>query len=123
MDIYEKIEKYSDLGVGINLIQLQKQDAIDQVLTPEIKEKLAEIEAEYFAKAEELKLKKDSLESEIKQEVLQAGRTVKGTNHQFIYLKPRVTWNVPALDGYAEAHPEIRKFRTEGNPSVSVRKA
>lgn len=123
MDIYEKIEKYSDLGVGIDLIKQDKQMLIDKVLTPEIKEKLKEIDEEFDSKVDDLILKRTLLEAEIKQEVLAAGRTVKGTNHQFVYGKPRVTWNVPALDGYAEAHPEIRKFRSEGNPSVSVRKA
>jgi hypothetical protein len=123
LDIYEKIEKYSDLGVGIDLIHQEKQALIDQVLTPEIKEKLAEIDAEFDPKVDELAEQKSMLEAEIKQEVLQAGRTVKGTYHQFVYGKPRVTWNVPALDGYAEAHPEIKQFRKLGNSSVSVRKA
>ena len=42
MDVYEKIEKYSDLGIGIDLIHQEKQALIDEVLTQEIKEKLKE---------------------------------------------------------------------------------
>ena len=123
MDIYEKIEKYSDLGFGIDAINQEKQALIDQVLTPEIKEKLAEIDAEFDPKAEDLAKQKSMLEAEIKQEVLQAGQTVKGTFHSFVWSKPRVSWDTKALDGYAVAHPEIAQFRTEGSPSVSVRKA
>ena len=74
MDIYEKIEKYSNLGVGIDLIHQEKQALIDQVLTPEIKEKLAEIDAEFDPKADELAQQKSMLEADIKQEVLSAGR-------------------------------------------------
>ena len=123
MDIYEKIEKYSDLCFGIDSINQEKQALIDTVLTPEIKEKLAEIDAEFDPKIEEILQQKSTLEAEIKQEVLQAGRTVKGTYHAFVWSKPRVSWDTKALDGYAAAHPEIAQFRTEGSPSVSVRKA
>lgn len=123
MDIYEMIEKYSDLGFGIDTINQEKQALIDQVLTPEIKEKLAEIDAEFDPKADELSQQKSMLEAEIKAEVLQAGRTIKGTFHSFVWSKPRVSWDTKALDGYALAHPEIAQFRTEGSPSVSVRKA
>jgi hypothetical protein len=123
MDIYEKIEKYSDIGFGIDLIHQEKQALIDTVLTPEIKEKLAEIDAEFDPKVEEIVQQKSMLESAIKMEVLEAGRTVKGTYHSFVWSKPRVSWDTKALDGYALAHPEIQQFRTEGNPSVSVRKA
>ena len=122
MDIYEKIEKYSDLTFGIDAINAEKQALIDEVLTPEIKEKLAEIDAEFDPKVDEILQQKSMLESEIKQEVLQAGRTVKGTYHSFIWSKPRVSWDTKSLDGYAAAHPEIQQFRIEGSPSVSVRK-
>ena len=123
MDIYEKIEKYSDLTFGIDAINQEKQALIDQVLTPEIKEKLAEIDAEFDPKSDELSQQKSMLEADIKMEVLQAGQTVKGTFHSFVWSKPRVSWDTKALDGYALAHPEIAQFRTEGSPSVSVRKA
>lgn len=123
MDIYEKIEKYSDLTFGIDAIGQEKQALIDQVLTPEIKEKLAEIDAELDPKVDEISQQKSMLEAEIKQEILQAGRTIKGTFHSFVWSKPRVSWDTKSLDGYAAAHPEIAQFRIEGSPSVSVRKA
>ncbi|MFA6691533.1 MAG: hypothetical protein WCR98_06085 [Saccharofermentanales bacterium] len=123
MDIYEQIEKYSDLTFGIDAIGQEKQALIDQVLTPEIKEKLAEIDAELDPKVDEISQQKSMLEAEIKQEILQAGRTIKGTFHSFVWSKPRVSWDTKSLDGYAAAHPEIAQFRMEGSPSVSVRKA
>ena len=122
MDIYEKIERYSDIGVGIDLVYQEKATLIDSVLTQEIKEKLAEIDAEFQPKIEQLSQEKSMLESEIKAEVIEAGRTVKGSFHSFIWSKPRVSWDTKALDVYAMSHPEITQFRTEGSPSVSVRK-
>ena len=123
MDIYEKIEKYSDLAFGIDAISQEKQALIDSVLTPEIKEKLAEIDAEFDPKVEDILQQKSMLEAAIKQEILEVGRTIKGTYHSFVWSKPRVSWDTKALDGYAAAHPEIQQFRIEGSPSVSVRKA
>jgi malate synthase len=122
-DIYTKIERYSDIGVGIDLVSQEKASLIDEVLTPEIKEKLAEIDAEFEPKIEQLLQEKSQLEAEIKDEVLNAGRTIKGTYHSFVWSKPRVSWDTKALDGYALAHPEIAQFRKEGAPSVSVRRA
>ena len=122
MDIYEKIEKYSDFVFGIDAINQQKQELIDEILTPEIKEKIAEIDAEFNQKIDTINQEKQALESEIKQEVLAAGRSIKGTFHSFVWSKPRVSWDTKALDGYAAAHPEIQQFKTVGVPSVSVRK-
>jgi len=122
MDIYEKIEKYSDFVFGIDAINQQKQELIDEILTPEIKEKIAEIDAEFNQKIDTINQEKQALESEIKQEVLAAGRSIKGTFHSFVWSKPRVSWDTKALDGYAAAHPEIQQFKTVGEPSVSVRK-
>lgn len=122
-DIYTKIERYSDIGVGIDLVSQEKAALIDEVLTPEIKEKLAEIDAEFEPKIEQLLQEKSQLEAEIKDEVLNAGRTIKGTYHSFVWSKPRVSWDTKALDGYALAHPEIAQFRKPGKPSVSVRRA
>lgn len=123
MDIYSKIERYSDLGFGIEVANAEKSTLIDSILTPEIKEKLREIDEEFAEKIENLSQEKAQLESEIKQEVLSAGRSIKGTYHTFSYTKGRVSWDTKSLDGYAAAHPEIERFRIVGNPSVSVRKS
>ncbi len=121
-DIYTKIEQYSDMEFHIGIINQDKQKAIDSVLTPEIKQQLADIEAEFGEQVETLQTRMSALADEIKAEVAQFGRTIKGNHHQFVWSKPRVSWDTKALDGYATAHPEILQFRKEGNPSVSVRK-
>ncbi len=123
MDIYTKIERYSDLEVGLELARKAKAELVDGVLTPEIRERLAEIDAEFDPKIDALMQERAGLEAAIKAEVLRAGKTIKGTYHSFVWNKGRVSWDTKALDGYAKAHPEIEAFRSEGNPSVSVRRA
>ena len=120
-DVYTQIEEYSKLSAGIDDVQAQKQALIERVLTPEIKDLLAEIDAEFDPKIAELNQTKAILEAQIKEQVIIAGQTIKGSLHQFVFSKPRVSWDTKLLDGYAMAHPEILHFRKEGNPSVSVR--
>lgn len=62
-----------------------------------------------------------TLEAEIKAEVLSLGASVKGMDLQAVYSKGRVSWDDRGLSGYALGVPAILQFRTEGKPSVSLR--
>jgi phage host-nuclease inhibitor protein Gam len=121
MDARDLLNEYSDNLVGINSLAAEKQALIDQVLTPEIKEQLAEIEAEFNPKVDALNQRNQALIDTIKGEVLAVGQTLNGTFHQAVFTKGRVSWDTKALDGYAVAHPEVATFRKEGAPSVSIR--
>lgn len=122
MDVYEKIERYSDLGAGIDLAEQEKQALIDSVTPQEVKDKIAEIKAEFADKIEVMTNERRALEAEIKGEVLSAGRTIKGNTHAFTFTKGRTSWDSKLLDGYAVAHEEILVARKVGEPSVSIRK-
>ena len=120
MNIQEKLDKIADLKSAQSLRESEKQALIDQVLTPEIKTKIAEIEAE-FAASDNITDTINLLTEEVKSEVAQLGKTVKGTFLMAVYSKPRVSWDTKALDGYIVSHPELTQFRKEGAPSVSIR--
>lgn len=64
-----------------------------------------------------------AIEKVIREEVLKHGETVKGTRIWAVYNHGRVSWDTQALMGYGVAHPEIKTFRKQGNPYVSLRKA
>lgn len=121
MNAQDYLNEYSDNLAGIDLLNGNKQELIDSVLTPEIKEKLAEIDAEFAPKIDELNTRNQALIDTIKGEVLAAKETLSGKYHQAVFAKGRVSWDTRALDGYATAHPEIAQFRKEGAPSVSIR--
>lgn len=55
--------------------------------------------------------------------VTKLGCTVKGKDLMAVYTPPPTVWDTKALDGYAAAHPEIKVFRSEGKPKISVRSA
>ena len=123
MNTIEKLDALDELQQQLILLGADKQALIDQVLTPDIRRKLDEIEDEFSDKSGAVLEKISDLENAIKQDVIAEGATVKGKYMMAVFTKGRVSWDTKALDGYAAAHPEVAQFRKEGAPSVSIRKA
>ena len=121
-EIIEKLDKLADFQANRDLLDLQKQELIDQILTPEIKEKLAEINTEFVAKAESVNANIDYLERDVKTSVIEVGETIRGQFLMAVWTRGRISWDTKALDGFAAAHPEVLQFRKTGEPSVSLRK-
>lgn len=122
LDVYGQIEQYSQLGFALDQLELEKKALKDQVIPQELKDKLAEIDAEYADKSASLSEQRGIYEEAIKQAVLAAGKTIKGNHHSFVFTKGRVTWDGKKLDGMMSIIPALRDARREGDPSVSVRK-
>ena len=122
MNTQQKLDRIAELQLEQGKRDAEKQALIDSILTQEIKDKIADIEAEYnngSVFAAEI----ERLTNEVKQDVLSLGQTVKGSLLMAVWSKGRVTWDTKSLDGYIIDHPELDKFRKEGEPSVSIRKA
>jgi len=122
MTTIEMLDALDELHQQLILLGADKQALIDQVLTPEIRRKLDEIEDEFSDKSGAVLEKISDLENAIKQDVIAEGATVKGKYMMAVFTKGRISWDTKALDGYAAAHPEVEQFRKEGAPSVSIRK-
>lgn len=121
MNAQDYLNEYSDNLAGIDMLNGNKQALIDSVLTPEIKEKLAEIEAEFAPRIDELNARNQALIDTIKGEVLLTGQTLIGDFHQAVYMKGRVSWDSKVLERLAAFVPSIELARSEGAPSVSIR--
>ena len=122
MNTQQKLDRIAELQLEQGKRDAEKQSLIDSVLTQEIKDKIADIEAEYN-NGSVFSTEIESLTNEVKQDVLTLGQTVKGSLLMAVWSKGRVTWDTKSLDGYIIDHPELDKFRKEGEPSVSIRKA
>lgn len=122
MDTIAKINQLDEFMCQRDMIAVHKQEAIDAILTPEIKAQLADVEAEFSGQFTAVDENIASLTGEIKADVLTSGATVKGERLSAVFSKGRVSWDTKALDGYSAAHPEVARFRKEGEPSVSIRK-
>lgn len=94
---------------------------IESVIPQEIQERIDAIEAEFSPKMKAMIDNISSMESNIKERVLLAGETVKGSVLQAVYNKGRISWDTKALDGYVKAHPELLEFRKQGDPYISIR--
>jgi hypothetical protein len=121
-DISQKIDQLANFQAQRDVLELEKQSLIDQLIPPEIKARIGEIEAEFSGKREAVDEKITELESEIKEEVIRHGATVKGTFLRVVYHTGRITWDTKRLDGYARSRPEILEFRKQGEPFVSIQK-
>ena len=121
--IKELLDRLAEYQSKRDAANLEKQALIDEVYTPEIKQRMAEIEAEFAGKTETVNENIAALEAEIKQAVINHGASVKGSFFHAVFAKGRVSWDTKSLDGYATAHPELIAFRKEGDPSVSIRTA
>jgi hypothetical protein len=122
MDARDLLNEYSDNLIGIENLNNNKMDLIDEILTPEIKEKLAEIDAEFEPKIDALNARNQALIDTVKGEVLTVGQSISGDYHVVKFVKGRVTWDTVRLEGYAAAHPEILQFRTDGEPYTVLSK-
>jgi hypothetical protein len=120
LDITEKLDRLANFQAERDYLGLQKQELIDEVLTPEIKARLEEIEAEFSLKVEAVDENITALEEEIKQDVIQNGASVRGEFLRAVWNKGRVSWDTRAMDAYATTHPEVLQFRKEGKPYVSI---
>ena len=62
------------------------------------------------------------LEQRIKTHVRETGETlaIDGASVTARAGAKRATWDGKALDGYAAAHPEIERFRKEGEPTTRI---
>ena len=121
MNAKELLDEYTNNLAGIDTFKMEKDKLYGMVITSEIKAQLENIDREIDPIIEKFNARVAELADLIKAEVIAAGQTISGEHHQAVYSKPRVSWDSKGLEGYAVAHPEILVFRSEGNPSVSLR--
>jgi phage terminase small subunit len=121
--IGQKLDRLAEFHRQMETLEKDKQKLIDQVLPPEIKARLEEIEAEFTNKAEAAQASIETLEGEIKSEVISHGESVRGAAFQAVWTKGRQSWDGKGLTTYSESHPDILQFRKEGEPSVAIRRA
>lgn len=122
MDTKEMLDRLAEYQAQRTIAEMDKQALIDSVLTPEIKAKLADIEAEFADKVGAVDQNINDLTARVKQAVISDGQTVKGNYLQAVYMKGRVSWDTKTLEGLAIAMPKLLDAKKEGEPSVSIRK-
>jgi hypothetical protein len=121
MNIETQLDQLANLQAKADVIRLEFSQLRSQIITPEIQAQLDELDDELASALEPVNQSVSDLTEQIKDQVINNEKSVKGTFLQAVYSKPRVTWDNKGLDGFMVAHPEIKAFRKEGEPSVSIR--
>jgi hypothetical protein len=121
-DITQKLDQLANFQAQRDVLELEKQSLIDQLIPPEIKDRIAEIKAEFTGKREAVEDNIAALEADIREQVIRQGASAKSTFLRVVYHSGRVTWNTKSLDAYARARPEILEFRKQGQPFVTIQK-
>lgn len=122
MNAKEMLDKLAELYAQRDLAEMDKKNLIDQVLTPEIKAQIEDIEIEFADKTEAINTTAEELENQIKELVKQLGETTKGDHIMAVFNKGRVSWDNRKLEGMMSLIPQLAEARKEGEPSVSIRR-
>jgi hypothetical protein len=120
--IAEKLNRLEELQAQREALDGEKQALMDEILGPELRARLAEVEAEFAQKREAVDGNIAALEAEIKADVLAHGETVRGARFQAVWNKGRESWDSKGLSAYAESNPDVLQFRKQGDPSVTIRR-
>ena len=120
--IKELLDRLADYHAQRDLVQMEKQKRVEEIMTPEIKERLQDVEAEFSAQVEAADRNIEELTERIKIMVASEGKTVKGSVFQAVYAKGRVTWDTKKLEGLMMIVPDLKTAMVVGQSSVSLRK-
>lgn len=119
-DVAEKLNRLADLRSAVDLTRMDYEARRAEVLK-QVQAELDALETEYQPLLDAALDNAAALEAEIKNDVLLAGQSVSTSFYQAIYMKGRVTWDNDGISKYAQLHPEVLKYRKEGQPSVTLR--
>ena len=118
--VLRKLERLADLRAAVDVARMDYEAKRAEILR-KVQAELDAVEAEFQPVLEGGEANASALEAEIKNDVLLRGESLHGGVYHAIYMKGRVSWDNQGINDYAQVHPEVLKFRKEGQPSVSLR--
>jgi len=118
--VLQKLERLADLHAAADLARIDYEARRAEVLR-KVQDELDAIEAEFRPALDAAEANTNALEAEIKTDVLLRGESLRGSHYQAVYMKGRVSWDLPGMNEYARDHPDVLQFRKEGQPTVGLR--
>ena len=119
-NVIAKLDQLAEIKAAAEVTRLDYEAKRAEILRA-VQAELDALEAEFQPLLDAAQNRAEALEAEIKQDVLAHGASVKGRQFYAVYNRGRVSWDTARLDRFAAAHPEVKEFRKEGQPSVSLR--
>jgi hypothetical protein len=121
LEAVKLLDYLAELRAQQDALRLEWEQLRDTILAP-LRPELDALDTEYQPRLNAVVDAITSVETNVRQQVLAVGASVKGAHLHAVLMSGRVSWDSKGLDGYAVAHPEIERFRKQGEPSVTIRK-
>ena len=121
MNTSEKLNQLAEWRSAVNEIYAEKQVLIESLYTPELKQKIQDIEDEFKPKAESMNNSITNLETSIKADVILAGETAQGDQLEAVFASGRTSWDTKGLDKAIKVIPTLAQYKKQGEPYVTIR--
>lgn len=120
--VVTKLRRLADLRAAADVARIDYEAKRAEVMK-QVQAELDALDLEFRPVLDAAEDNADTLEAEIKNDVMLRGESLRGGAYQAVYMKGRVSYDAHGVDEYARTHPELLKYRREGQPSVSLRTA
>jgi hypothetical protein len=124
-ELKQDMQKYLELKAAAAKLEADKHKLIEDAMPKEVRDRVAEIEAEFAGKNEQAAADLAALEDRIKGAVVAGGESVAVPGLKATYSKGRVTWDAKGLEGVMESNPDvgiiISPYRKQGEGYASLR--
>jgi hypothetical protein len=118
--IAEKLERLTNLRGAADVARLNYEAKRTEILQ-QIQGELDALDAEYIPVLDSAEENIAALENEIKTDVLLYGESITGGSYRATYTQGRVSWDNEGMTKYAASHPDLLRFRKQGQPIVALR--
>jgi hypothetical protein len=115
-----KLTRLTNLQAAADVTRLDYEAKRAEVMK-QVQAELEALETEYRPLLESADENLATLAAEIKNDVLLHGDSVQGGGFRAVYMQGRTSWDNDGMTKYAAAHPDVLKFRKQGQPSVALR--
>jgi hypothetical protein len=118
--VSEKLFRLTNLQAATDLTRMDYDEKRTEILK-HVQAELNALDIEYKPLLEAAEENMVALTAEIKNDVLLHGDSVQGGAYRAMYVQGRTSWDNAGMTKYAAAHPDVLKFRKQGQASVTLR--
>lgn len=122
-EILNLMNQYVDMKAKAAQLESEKQRMIEETLPPDVRQRVADIEAEFAGKSQAAEESLAALEERIKAGVVAAQANVAVEGMKASYHAGRVTWDSKGLEDAMTSNPQvaeaIAQYRKQGKEYAS----
>lgn len=122
VNVLEMLDKIADIENMIEAELAKAEELKSSVITDDQRAMIDAIDQSCNQTTVKLANELEMLKMDVKNCVLEAGKTIKSSKYQAVWNKPRVKWDADKLEGMIALIPAIAEARSFGEPSITFRR-